>query len=168
MQFGAPLKSSLTATGSPRLVDDHFVFESGVTPGKFPSLLHPFSVWFGTEFADRLGHHPNGDGDLQPPAVAAGKLEVIGSPANIRVVRIDFFTLVRDPSTTLQAQTSGNEPPPMQRRREVTVASPIPAFLGSYDILEDVRKALLNEAATDESAASMLHSPPRKSPNFNS
>ena len=33
------------------------------------------------------------------------------------VVRIDFFTLVRDPSTKLQAQTSGNEPPPMQREQ---------------------------------------------------
>ena len=84
------------------------------------------------------------------------------------IVRIDFFTLVRDPSTKLQAKTSGNDPPPMQRSKEVTVAIPIPAFLGSYNILEQVRKALLNEAATQENAASTLHRPPRKSPNFNS
>jgi len=55
------------------------------------------------------------------------------------VVRIDFFTLVRDPSTKLQAQTSGDEPPPMQRNREVAVAIPIPAFLASYNILGSSR-----------------------------
>ena len=83
------------------------------------------------------------------------------------VVRIEFFTLVREPGGP--KRQAGGEPPPMQRRHEVTIAMPIPAFSGSFNVLDDVRKALLNEGviqSTSERPAATVHSPAKKSPNF--
>jgi hypothetical protein len=83
------------------------------------------------------------------------------------VVRIEFFTLIREPGA--QKRSPGGEAPPMQRRHEVTIAMPIPAFSGSFNVLEEVRKALLSEGviqSTAERPASTVHGPAKKSPNF--
>lgn len=81
------------------------------------------------------------------------------------LVRIEFFTLVRDSNV---AGTEGG-PPPMQPIREHVIVLPLPAFVGAMKLLDEVFQKLVADRVIEPRSnrpSPAVANPPRKSPNF--